>query len=116
MWLVSDLTPADIDHPQPGTVIAGRIEADHLGEPFKLGAMLIMQVLEPAARVSVLQRPEVGPVAGAWLERWEAPHSTCYSAASLCAVVTRASTSLARLRQRPAEKRHCSRAHVALAS
>jgi hypothetical protein len=73
MWLVSDLTPADIDHPQPGTVIAGRIEADHLGEPFKLGAMLIMQVLEPAARVSVLQRPEVGPVAGAWLERWEAP-------------------------------------------
>jgi hypothetical protein len=24
MWLVSDLTPADIDDPQPGTVIAGR--------------------------------------------------------------------------------------------
>jgi hypothetical protein len=53
MWLVSDLTPADIDDPQPGTVIAGRIEADHLGEPFKLGALLVMQVLEPAAQVSI---------------------------------------------------------------
>jgi hypothetical protein len=52
MWLVSDLTPADLDDPQPGTVIAGRIEADHLGEPFKLGALLIMQVLEPAASIS----------------------------------------------------------------
>jgi hypothetical protein len=28
---------ADIDDPQPGTVIAGRIESDHLGAPFKLG-------------------------------------------------------------------------------
>ena len=46
MWLVSDLTPADIDDPQPGTVIAGRIEADNLGAPFKLGALLIMQVLD----------------------------------------------------------------------
>jgi hypothetical protein len=27
MLLVADLTPADIDDPQPGTVIAGRIEA-----------------------------------------------------------------------------------------
>jgi hypothetical protein len=53
MRLVSDLTPADIDDPQPGTVIAGRIEAEHLGEPFKLGALLIMQVLEPAASVSI---------------------------------------------------------------
>jgi hypothetical protein len=53
MWLVSDLTPADIDDPQPGTVIAGRIEADHLGAPFNLGALLVMQVLEPAARVSI---------------------------------------------------------------
>jgi hypothetical protein len=35
-----------------GTVIAGRIEADHLGEPFELGALLIMQVLEPAAPIS----------------------------------------------------------------
>ena len=52
MWLVSDLTPADFDDPQPGTVIAGRIEADHLGEPFELGALLIMQVLEPAAPIS----------------------------------------------------------------
>ena len=51
MWLVSDLTPADIDDPQPGTIIAGRIEADHLGEPFKLGALLVMQVLEPDAEV-----------------------------------------------------------------
>jgi hypothetical protein len=48
MWFVSDLPPADFDDPQPGTVIAGRIEADHLGEPFELGALLIMQVLEPA--------------------------------------------------------------------
>jgi hypothetical protein len=53
MWLVSDLTPADIDDPQPGTVIAGRIEADHLGAPFNLGALLVMQVLKPAARVSI---------------------------------------------------------------
>ena len=53
MWLVSDLTPADVDDPRPGTVIAGRIEADHLGEPFKLGAQLVMQVLEPDAPVSI---------------------------------------------------------------
>ena len=53
MWLVSGLTPADIDDPQPGTVIAGRIEADHVGAPFNLGALLVMQVLEPAARVSI---------------------------------------------------------------
>jgi hypothetical protein len=53
MWLVSDLTPADIDDPQPGTVIAGRIEVDHLGAPFKLGALLIMQVLEPGASISI---------------------------------------------------------------
>ena len=36
-----------------GTVIAGRIEADNLGEPFKLGALLVMQVLEPAASMSI---------------------------------------------------------------
>jgi hypothetical protein len=30
MWLVSELTPADTDDPKPGTVIAARIEADHL--------------------------------------------------------------------------------------
>jgi hypothetical protein len=53
MWLVADLTPADIDDPQPGTVIAGRIESDHLGAPFKLGALLVMQVLEPDAQVSI---------------------------------------------------------------
>src|SRR5882757_8012521 len=53
MWLVSDLTPADIDDPQPGTVIAGRIEADHLGEPFKFGRLMMMQVLEPDAPVSI---------------------------------------------------------------
>ena len=52
MWLVADLTPADIDDPQPGTVIAGRIEADNLGAPFKLGALIVMQVLDPAAQVS----------------------------------------------------------------
>jgi hypothetical protein len=28
MWLVSDLTPADIDDPQPGAVFAGRIGLD----------------------------------------------------------------------------------------
>ena len=53
MWLVSDINAADIDDPQPGTVIAGRIEADHLGAPFNLGALLVMQVLKPAARVSI---------------------------------------------------------------
>ena len=53
MWLVSDLTLADIDDPQPGAVIAGRIESDHLGAPFKLGALLVMQVLEPDAQVSI---------------------------------------------------------------
>ena len=53
MWLVSALTPADIDDPQPGTVIAGRIEADHLGEPFKFGRLMMMQVLEPDAPVSI---------------------------------------------------------------
>jgi|HubBroStandDraft_6_1064221.scaffolds.fasta_scaffold18101_3 hypothetical protein len=51
MWLVSNLTPADIDDPQPGSIIAGRIEADGLAEPFKLGALLVMQVLEPDAEV-----------------------------------------------------------------
>ena len=53
MWLVFDLTPADIDDPQPLTVIAGRIEADNLGAPFKLGALIVMQVLEPHAPVSI---------------------------------------------------------------
>jgi hypothetical protein len=53
MWLVSDLTPADIDDPQPGTVIAGRIEADHLGEPFKLGRLIVMEVLEPDSPVAI---------------------------------------------------------------
>ena len=48
MWLVSDLTPADIDDPQPGTVIAGRIEIDYVGAPFKLGALLVMQDFRPA--------------------------------------------------------------------
>jgi len=52
MWLVSGINAADIDDPQPGTVIAGRIEADNLGEPFKLGALLVMQVLEPGASIS----------------------------------------------------------------
>jgi hypothetical protein len=31
MWLVTGINAADVDDPQPGTVIAGRIEADHLG-------------------------------------------------------------------------------------
>jgi hypothetical protein len=53
MWLVSDINAADLDDPQPGTVIAGRIEADNLGEPFKLGALLVLQVLEPDAQVSI---------------------------------------------------------------
>jgi hypothetical protein len=48
MWLISDFTPADLDDPQPGTVIAGGIEADHLGEPFKLGALLLLQILGAA--------------------------------------------------------------------
>jgi hypothetical protein len=33
MWLLSDINAADINDPQPGTVVAGRIEADHLGAP-----------------------------------------------------------------------------------
>jgi hypothetical protein len=41
------------DDPRPGTVIAGRIEADHLGAPFKLGALLVMQVLGQDASVSI---------------------------------------------------------------
>ena len=52
MWLVSGIGAADIDDPQPGTVIAVRIEADNLGAPFKLGALIVMQVLDPAAQVS----------------------------------------------------------------
>ena len=52
MWLVSDLTPADIEDPRPGTVIAGRIEADHLGAPFNLGALLVMHVCVVAAKGS----------------------------------------------------------------
>ena len=52
-WLVSSINAVDIDNPQPLTVIAGRIEADNLGEPFKLGALLVMQVLEPGAPVSI---------------------------------------------------------------
>ncbi len=52
MWLVSGIDAADFDDPQPGTVIAGRIEADNLGAPFTLGTLLIMQVLEPDAQVS----------------------------------------------------------------
>ena len=55
MWLVSDLTPADLDDPQPGTVIAGRIEADNLGAPFRLGALLTMLVLGPDAPASTGQ-------------------------------------------------------------
>ena len=53
MWLVSGINAADFDDPQPGTVIAGRIEVDHLGEPFKLGALLVMQVLERGAPLSI---------------------------------------------------------------
>jgi hypothetical protein len=49
MWIVAELDAADIDDPTPGTIIAGRIEADGLAEPFKLGALLVMQVLEPDA-------------------------------------------------------------------
>jgi hypothetical protein len=51
MWLVSDLTAADSDDPSPGTIIAGRIEADDLAAPFQFGALLVMQVLEPDAEV-----------------------------------------------------------------
>jgi hypothetical protein len=53
MWLVSGINAADFDDPKPGTVIAGRIAADHLGEPFKLGALLVMQVLERGAPLSI---------------------------------------------------------------
>jgi hypothetical protein len=53
MWLVSGINAADLDDPQPGTVIAGRIEAANLGAPFTLGALLVMQILEPAAPVSI---------------------------------------------------------------
>ena len=50
MWLVSDLTAADSDDPSPGTIIAGRIEADDLAAPFQFGALLV-QVLDPDAEV-----------------------------------------------------------------
>ena len=53
MWLASGINAADIDDPRPGTVIAGRIEADNLGAPFKLGCLMMMQVLEPEAPVSI---------------------------------------------------------------
>jgi hypothetical protein len=38
MWQVSGIDAADLDAPQPGTVVVGRIGADHLGAP--LGALL----------------------------------------------------------------------------
>jgi hypothetical protein len=53
MWLISGINAADIDDPRPGTVIAGRIEADNLGAPFNLGTLLFMQVLKPDAPVSI---------------------------------------------------------------
>ena len=53
MWLASGINATDIDDPRPRTVIAGRIEADNLGAPFKLGALLVMQVLGPEASVSI---------------------------------------------------------------
>jgi hypothetical protein len=37
----------------PWRPAAVRLEADNLGAPFNLGALLVMQVLEPAARVSI---------------------------------------------------------------
>jgi hypothetical protein len=42
-----------LNDPQPGAVIAGRIEADHLAEPLKIGALVVMQVREPDAQVSI---------------------------------------------------------------
>jgi hypothetical protein len=42
-----------LDDPRPGTVIAGRIDADNLGAPFILSALLVMQVLGPEASVSI---------------------------------------------------------------
>jgi hypothetical protein len=53
MWLVSDLSAADGDDPQAGTIIAGRVEADDLAEPFTVGAMVYMQVLEPDSPVTI---------------------------------------------------------------
>jgi hypothetical protein len=53
MWLASGINATDIDDPRPRTVIAGRIEADNLGAPFKLGCLMMMQVLEPDAPVSI---------------------------------------------------------------
>ena len=53
MWLASGINAADIDDPRPGTVIAGRFEADNLGAPFKLGCLMMMQVLEPDAPMSI---------------------------------------------------------------
>jgi hypothetical protein len=73
MWLVSDLSAADIDDPEPGTIIAGRIELDGLAEPFKFGALLVMQVLEPdapvAARSTEAARPLSFPQAGSQSHR-----------------------------------------------
>jgi hypothetical protein len=52
MWLISSINAADFDDPKLCTVIAGRIEADNLGAPFKLGAHLVMQILGPADPVA----------------------------------------------------------------
>ena len=54
MWLVLDLTPADIERPATGRRhCRPRIEADHLAEPLKIGALVVMQVREPDAQVSI---------------------------------------------------------------
>jgi hypothetical protein len=45
--LLTEPTAAEMDNPEPGAVFAGRIEADHLGAPFRLGAMLTMLALAP---------------------------------------------------------------------
>jgi hypothetical protein len=55
MWLVSDLTPADIDDPQPGAVFAGRIGLDRAQvverlPSLRLAAGRIMELAHDAKR------------------------------------------------------------------
>jgi hypothetical protein len=47
MLLIENFTTADLSDPQPGQVFAGRIEADLLGAPFRLGRLAVLRVVAP---------------------------------------------------------------------
>jgi hypothetical protein len=44
MWLV-EAEPANLDNPYPGEIFVARMGADHLGPPFRPGALVVMRVL-----------------------------------------------------------------------